>query len=135
MDYFVILNLSVGASALFGVLSPAHPSGSPDETLTLFGIAPRVGFNIPFTDIMSWWPKVYFGYTTVSASSSGPSSGQNETAIGIYAPFMFHPSPHFILGIGRQLSNNATSGDASVSQPKITEVGIQATVGGWCLGN
>jgi hypothetical protein len=139
MDYFVIRNLSVGASALFGVLSPAHPKGSPDETLTLFGIAPRVGFNVPFTDTVSWWPKAYFGYTTASASSSGPSNGQNEMAIGIYAPFMFQPSPHFILGIGpnfsTQLSNNATSGDASVSQPKITEVGIQATVGGWCLGD
>jgi hypothetical protein len=66
------------------------------------------------------------------------SNGVNATAIGIFAPFMFEPTSHFILGIGpnfsTQLSSNQTSGSASVSEPKVTQVGVQATIGGWLLG-
>ena len=142
-DYFVIPNLSVGGNILFELLSPAHGSGT-GTSYTLFGIAPRVGYNIPLTDMISIWPKVYFSYITGSASNNGGSA--NAAAIGIFAPVMFVPATHFVLGIGpnfsTQLSSNSTASPAgsvsvsgSTSLPKVTQVGIQATIGGWFLGD
>jgi hypothetical protein len=135
-DYFVIPNLSIGGNILFGLLSPAHGSGT-GTTYTLFGIAPRVGYNIPITDMISFWPKVFFGYTTASGSNN--SGGYNSAALGVFAPIMFVPATHFVLGIGpnfsTQLSNNATGSGTSVAGPKLTQVGIQATIGGWFLGD
>jgi hypothetical protein len=136
-DYFVIPNLSVGGNILFGLLSPAHGNG-PGTSYTIFGLEPRVGYNIPITDMMSFWPKVYFSYATASASNNGGSA--NSAAIGVFAPLMFVPATHFVLGIGpnfsTQLSSNVSPGGGgpSVSAAKLTQVGIQATIGGWFLG-
>lgn len=146
-DYFVIPNLSVGGNILFGVFNPAQAGSGPSTTATLFGIAPRVGYNISITDMISFWPKAYFAYTTFNASAGGGSSGGNATAIGLFAPIVFVPVPHFFLGIGpnfsMQLSSNSTfsgssggvSASGSTSNPTVTQVGVQATIGGWFLGD
>jgi hypothetical protein len=160
-DYFVIRNLSVGANVLFGVLNPAPPPQAPPPSPppfpvtrrvseTVFGIAARVGYNLTLTDTISFWPKLYFGYVTISTTTNLnandlPSSGANATAIGIFAPFMFQLATHFLLGIGpnfsTQLSNNQTSGSTAIfetsglSQPLVTQVGVEATIGGWFLGD
>lgn len=141
-DYFVINNLSLGASVLVGVLNPAHGSNNQGINETIFGIAPRVGYNLALSDFISFWPKVYFGYVTVSASGNGignTSSGSNATALGVFAPFMFEPARHFLFGIGpnasTQLSSNSTSGGNSTGQPKVTQIGVQITFGGWFLGD
>jgi hypothetical protein len=136
-DYFVIENLSIGGNVVVGVLSPAHGSNGSGPSETIFGIAPRVGYNVPIGDSVSFWPKLFFAYT--SASESNPSASANMSAIGVYAPFMFRPAPHFFLGIGpnfsTQLSSNETVGNLSTSGAKVTQVGLQATIGGWLLGD
>ena len=144
-DYFVIGNLSLGANILFGLVSPAHGNTGNGISETLFGIAPRVGYNIPISDSLSFWPKVFFGYTTVSSSGGSTVNGVstnpgfNSTGIGVFAPLMIDPAPHFFLGIGpnfsTQFSSNQTSGSASQSLPKVTQVGLQMTLGGWSLGD
>jgi hypothetical protein len=151
VDYFVINGLSIGGQGLVAVLNPAHGNSGSGETVTEFGIAPRVGYNLPITDMISFWPKVYFGYLTASASNSNNgvsgSGGSNAAAIGIFAPFIFEPARHFILGIGpnfsTQLSNNQTSSatvmgvtrNTTTAEPKATVFGLQATIGGWFLGD
>jgi hypothetical protein len=136
VDYFVINSLSIGVDGLIGVLNPAHGNSGSGTTITIFGIAPRVGYNLPITDSISWWPKVYFEYVTASSSNNGGSG--NVSAIGLFAPFMFEPARHFLIGIGpnvsTQLGNNSTSGGMTTPLPKVTMFGIQATIGGWCLG-
>jgi hypothetical protein len=137
IDYFVIDSLSLGIDGLIGVLNPAHGNRGPGTTITLFGIAPRVGYNIRITDGISWWPKVFFEYVTFSSSNN--NGGGNASAIGLFAPFMFEPARHFLLGIGpnvsTQLGNNSTQGGMSTPNPKVTLFGVQATIGGWCLGD
>ncbi|HLK41102.1 MAG TPA: hypothetical protein VKU41_30335 [Polyangiaceae bacterium] len=155
VDYFPINGLSVGASFVVGVLNPAVANGASGGTETIFGIVPRVGYDLPLSEFVSFWPKVYFGYVTYSVSGgSGPvsvSGGGNQSAIGLFAPFMFEPARHFLLGIGpsvsTQLGNNTTTqtstngtivngnGNTSVSNPKVTLFGLQATIGGWFLGD
>jgi hypothetical protein len=44
-------------------------------------------------------------------------------------------SPPHRPNLSTQLSSNSTGAGMSVSQPKVTQVGVQATIGGWCLGN
>ena len=138
VDYFVIDGLTLGAGLIFAVINPAHGNDPQGETITVFGIAPRVGYNIPITDTISFWPKVFFAYESTSVSNNLPG-GFNSTALGVFAPFMFHLAPHFFLGIGpnllTQLSNNETQGNASASFPKVTQLGIDATLGGWLLGD
>jgi hypothetical protein len=156
-DFFVIPNLSVGGQLLFDYYSfgssstPSAGGGAsgstsnPSTNITVLGIAPRVGYNIRLTDWVSFWPKLYVSYATTSASQSGAdgSSGSNSFTLGLYAPFMIHPAKHVFFGIGpnflTQLSANTTTsgGGASTStaSSKLTEVGLQATIGGWFLGN
>lgn len=139
LDFLVIDGLSLGGSLLFGVLSPAHGSGQ-GVSETLFGIAPRIGYNIPITSVVSFWPKAYFGYTTATASSGNQSASTNQTAVGLYAPFMFHLVPHFFLGLGpnvsTQISNNESpaGGGSNISEPTVTQLGFEVTIGGWMLG-
>jgi hypothetical protein len=136
-DYFVIPNLSLGAELLVGFLSPAHPNGTNGVTDTVLGIAPRIGYNIPLSDNVSFWPKLFFGYTSISGSNN--SGGANSVVLGVFAPFLFHVAPHFFLGIGpnlsTQLSNNRTQGNASIGAPEATVLGLQATFGGYFLGD
>jgi hypothetical protein len=139
-DYFVIPNLSVGGQILFNLISVAVPTGSTSFSITSFGIAPRVGYNIPITDMISFWPKLDFEYQTASVSNNGGS--QNAFSIGIYAPFVITPVQHFFFGIGpsfgAQLSNSVTAAGQnqnSVSGPKVVEFGIAASFGGWFLGD
>ncbi|HEY1691591.1 MAG TPA: hypothetical protein VGG39_05500 [Polyangiaceae bacterium] len=138
LDYFVIDSLSLGADLLVEILSPSHENPAPGTTSTnpggqdtLLGIAPRVGYDLRLSDAFTFWPKVYFAYATLS----GPGGGANSETLGVFAPFLWHPVPHFFLGLGpnfsTQLGNNLTGGGQSQGQPKVTQLGIQATLGGW----
>jgi hypothetical protein len=138
-DYFVIKNLSVGGNLQFGVFNFAHGTGNgPGDTATYFGIAPRVGYNVAITDSLSIWPKLYFAFATVPAGSGG-GQGATQSSIGVFAPFVFAPVPHFFVGIGpnfsTQLSNSGFGPITGTSGSKVTQVGIQATVGGWLFGD
>ena len=137
LDYFVADSFSSGAQLLVGVLNPAHGNAGGGNTDTILGIAPRIGYDFRIADSVTFWPKLYFGYATLSSSNNG--GGYNSTSIGIFAPFLFHLASHFFIGIGpnvsTQLGENATQGNGSVAEPKLTELGVAATFGGWFLGD
>jgi len=143
-DAFAIDNFSLGGNLLVGLINPPHGNTGSGQTITVFGIAPRVGYNFPISDVISFWPKIFFGFAEASANNSGGSS--NTTAIGAYAPFLFHVVPHFFIGIGpnfsTQLSStvsqpnprpgvSSTNTNINSDRPKVTQVGIQFTFGGW----
>jgi hypothetical protein len=142
-DYFAFHNLSFGAEILVGFLQPAAPSNSaggsssPADNYLIFGIAPRIGYNVAISDLVSFWPKIYFGYQT--ASGNNDNGGANQELVGLFAPFLFHLAPHFFFGVGPNFStvlgNNTTGGGGpSTPGPKVTQFGLQATLGGWFLG-
>jgi hypothetical protein len=128
IDYFVIDHLSVGA------FTGLEYSSAPGGSVTTYGIGPRVGYDIPFTERFSIWPKagLSFNSTTVKfdASSIGginvPSSSTSNTALALnlYAPVMFH-SHHYFVGFGPSLDADL-SGNA-----KTTTVSGRLVVGGW----
>ncbi len=128
VDYFVIPKLSVGA--FVGV---DHQSQSLGSTTT-FGVGPRVGYDIAFSDRFSIWPRVGFSFNhstiKIDAESVGgidtPSSEASNDAIAInlFAPLMYH-TQHVFAGVGPALDTDL-SGDA-----KATTFAIRATLGGW----
>lgn len=136
-DYFVIDNLSIGAQVMLGFASSSPPNGGQGTTTTLYGIAPQVGYNIPFSDSISFWPKLFFAFAGSSQSNNGGSG--NSGTIGVFAPFLFHVATHFYLGVGPDFSTqafvNQTNGGPNPppinNPPKVTTFGAMATVGGW----
>lgn len=125
VDYFVIQNLSIGGSVLFNYKNAG--SGSA----TRFGVGPRVGYNIPFSDLISVWPKIGMSLASTSTSTKAtaqiPAADESNTAIAlnVFVPVMFHPAPHFFAGFGPFV-------DADLSgKQKATTFGGKLTLGGW----
>jgi hypothetical protein len=127
-DFFVIPELSVGGFIGFEYTK----AGNSDATR--FGIGPRVGYNIPLTDLVSLWPKIGFSYshtsvstdvaiargTTLQAGSSG-----DAFALNLFLPIMFHPVAHFFAGFGPFLDTDLSGNN------KVTTFGGKLTIGGW----
>lgn len=123
VDYFFVNNISVG-----GFLGIDYAKSGPSKTTT-FGIGPRVGYNITFSERWSFWPKLGFSYTSSSlttevAGVKVDTSG-NHVAFNIFAPVMLHPVKHFFLGFGPAIDTDL-SGDA-----KQTTIAGRLTFGGW----
>jgi hypothetical protein len=128
-DYFVIENLSIG-----GIIMLDYQNTANADT-TRFMIGPRVGYNIPFTDMLGLWPKLGFSFTHDSVSTELPTGDDNTEltatrggshfTLNLFAPLMFHPVTHFFVGFGPFLDADL-SGDN-----KVTVFGGRLTVGGW----
>jgi opacity protein-like surface antigen len=131
IDYFLIDHLSLGA---FTGIEYSH---TPASSTTSYRIGPRIGYDIPFSDRFSLWPKVGFSFnaTTLKIDASEatgvriPSSSttNNAIALNVYVPVTFHSHNYFV-GFGPALDTDL-SGDS-----KATTISGRLTVGGWVLG-
>jgi len=130
VDYFVIDGLSVG-----GFIALSH-TALENSDFTVFGIGPRVGYNITLNDSVSIWPKVGFSFTSFSSGEETDgdgdvvleeSTGNEGIALNLFVPIMFHPAPHFFAGFGPFLDVDL-SGDN-----KATYIGARLSLGGWFL--
>jgi hypothetical protein len=153
LDYFVVPNLSIGATANVAYQDDTgyDSSGNLYATKTTsVSVAPRLGFNVPFGDYVSWYPRVAFGFLTqqnntslvtlTSNPSGAPFQATTSRASGawmsLFAPILFHPAPHFFIGIGPRLTRDFThleGASASFGQP-ITIDG-EFVIGGWWGGS
>ena len=135
-DFFVIPNLSLGALLDFEKQSQDIFGTSAD--VTVLGIAARLGYNIPLSDLVSIWPRIEIGYVHGSTDIGGTSATLSTVPFVVDIPLLFHLAPHFFFGPGfvfaTQLSNSASGMGRSVDQRKITEVGADLTIGGYFGG-
>jgi hypothetical protein len=128
VDYFLIDRLSLGA--FLGVDTQSQPGGSH----TTFGIGPRVGYDIAFSNYVSIWPRIGISYNSTTVKTDAHSLGgvtiaaakatNNALALNLFAPIMFHTN-HYFAGAGPALDTDL-SGDA-----KATTFAVRATLGGW----
>jgi hypothetical protein len=133
LDYFVADSISIGGKIQYSNISSDGGDGS------LIGIGPRVGYNLGLTDNISLWPKLSFVYAMTSAEADSPGAEEikgTKMTVGVDAPILFHPAPHFFIGLGPyfelDLSSKAKVGDGdSVDGPKDTAFGVRTVVGGW----
>jgi len=140
-DYFVIQGLSIGAQISYehdhtsGGGSTNGSSGSSSSTDTdTFGIGPRIGYNIPITDLFSFWPKVALIFT----DTAGKGYSANTFDVQVYAPVLLHLAPHFFMGLGPQIQTDLTASESAAGQsinnpPKTTSYGLYFTIGGWTV--
>jgi len=126
VDYFVFNNVSVGAMVGIDYVSTSGAHA------TTFGIGPRLGYNLSFTERFSFWPKIGVSYSTTSVSVDSAiapgaefSASGSHVALNVFAPLMFHPIKHFFVGFGPALDTDL-SGDA-----KQTTVAGRLTIGGY----
>jgi hypothetical protein len=125
-DYFVIDHLSVGGLVGLDITSDS-PQQGPGTTVTTFSVGPRVGYDIPLTDAISFWPDVFLAYSNSTFSNNGRSNSSAAVTIGAFAPFLFHPVTYFFLGLGPNVSTDLSRDNGG----KVTSYGIMSTIGGW----
>jgi hypothetical protein len=133
-DYFIAPNISIG-----GIIGVSHGSvdlgGGYSASGTGFVIGPRVGYVVNLNDQVSLWPRLSIQYAYESVSSGGTDGSLSAVPLVVDVPILWHPASHFFLGAGfvlsTQLSNSASAGGVSVDQPKTTDIGIDAMIGGY----
>jgi hypothetical protein len=110
LDTFLLSNFSVGGVVGFGY-------GSGNST---FEIGARAGYVLPIVNQVAFWPTggIYFSYTT------GNHMSQNHTYLGIFAPFLYVPTPHFFVGLGPTFNQGLSGGNGQ-------DYGLDFTLGGW----
>jgi hypothetical protein len=135
-DFFVIPNLSLGA--LLDFERQSQDVAGMNVSVTIFGIAARLGYDIPISDLVSLWPRVEIGYSHGSTDILGNSATLTSIPFVLDIPLLFHPAPHFFIGPGfvfaTQLTSSASSGGVSADQPKLTQIGVDLTIGGYFGG-
>jgi hypothetical protein len=129
LDYFVIDNLSIG-----GQISYASNNDGATKNLS---IAPRLGYNLAFSDDFSLWLQAGVAYaSTKTEDSAGADVKGSSFGLALNAPFLYHITNHFFLGAGpfasTELGNSAkVGGGASVDNPKSTSFGLLTLLGGY----
>ena len=112
-DTFIAPHVSVGGIARYGHDSAGTGTDS-------FGLTARAGYAIGIHDRFGVWP---LGGLAVGHSSEIHKSSTNTSLI-LFAPFMFHPAPHFFAGLGPSFRLN-------LSGPGGNQFGIDSMLGGW----
>jgi hypothetical protein len=130
-DYFVVRSFSLGLHALW---EHTEISGVPGTSTWIAGV--RVGYALRIGDAFSFWPRanVDFQHTSIVTIGSSPDGGivageisSDGLALGLFAPFLFHPVPHFFVGAGP----NAQTVVATSSTDRPTVYGLMFLLGGW----
>ena len=128
VDYFMIKSLSLGV--FLGVEHQSARGGSS----TAFGVGPRVGYDVAFSNHLSLWPKLGFSYNTITQKVDAEDIGGIQTpavsdtnkaiAFNLFVPLLYHTN-HYFAGVGPALDTDL-SGD-----PKATTFAVRVTLGGW----
>jgi hypothetical protein len=125
-----------GAAWIFADVSYSVSSGgmSRDQPKRTYGgIAPRVGWILPLTDSLSFWPRAGVEYETLSSASSTTSAGGttitssgaslNQLSADIEANLVYSPYRH--IGFELELYGAIPiSGNASIDQGNGTSTNI-----------
>lgn len=156
-DYFVVRNVSIGLSLDFST-SEGKGYGSDGSlvrtTVTTLSAGAQLGYNLQITRWLSFYPRLTLGVESQhralalesgqSLSVAGSPTGSSSTTlvgpwIDVNAKLLFHPAPHFFVGVGPQFFQElGRSQDRSKSNVDAggqrTELGAGVVVGGYFGG-
>lgn len=109
VDFFIVDNISLG-----GALGFFSMSGSNASDIDGFIISPRVGFNVPISDIVKFWPKVGLTFISVDNTRAFGIGGEANFAFFARPNWAFLVSPTLDLApFGSQDNPNGPSNDFS----------------------
>ena len=97
-DYFVLDGLSVGGQLILNYVK------SGDTHATEYGVAPRIGYDLGLTNVLSVWPRVGLSWLHDPANLSDPAL--NRLSFVASVPLLVHPSAHFFAGIGPAIATD-----------------------------
>jgi hypothetical protein len=149
--YFILDHLSIGGEVLFASISAksiTKTNGTTTETdapgPNALGLMPLIGYDISISDKFSIWPQGGIGfrrawYTEHRDRQPDIDHGESWWFFAADVPFMFHPVPHFSLGVGPGVtvtlskSQSASQGGITVSEDHSTTQirWLSATLVGW----
>jgi len=147
VDYFVARNLSLGGFVLgsYDSTTTEYALAEVENTTSAIGLGISVGYNVPISQIFSWWLRSELGFylahnktqqiltqglSNGAASLGGTSTDEEALVASLYLPFLVHPVPHFFIGFGPEafvdIVHKIDSGD-----DRRLHFGASSTVGGW----
>ncbi len=101
-DWLPVQNLTLGGAVwLYADLQATNSTGGKNTDqpkLTYWGIAPRVGYVIPMSDKLSFWPRAGVEYNNVSSSDG--SLSVTQFAVDLEAMLVISPWNHFGFTVG-----------------------------------
>jgi hypothetical protein len=123
VDWFFMDSVSLGG--FVGVEYTSSQGGSS----TVISLGPRLGYNLPLSERLSFWPKLGFSLASTSFEDDAVVGDDDESntsvQLNLFAPLMFHPVQHFFLGLGPALDQDLSGDD------KATTIAVRLTLGGW----
>jgi opacity protein-like surface antigen len=134
LDWIPIRNLTLGG-ALWAYTqltstdsrSPANGSSTSSDQpkVTYWGVAPRVGYVVPLSEVLSLWPRAGVEYHNVSASSVNGKASPSANQFSLEAEVMLVVSPwnHFGFTVGPTI-------DVPVSGSTTSPAGMGTGTGG-----
>lgn len=114
IDYVLAPNVTLGGS-LFGTLpmssSAERTQNGTTETrdstrTSAFGIGARVGYVIPLTPTIAFWPRGGLSYARVTQTTVAPdgstsdSTSLSQPGLNLEGLFVLQPAPHFGITVG-----------------------------------
>lgn len=111
LDYFVAPNISVG-----GLVGLRYTKPSFGDSNTELHLGARAGYNLVLTDVISLW-------ATLGIKFVDPGVGDSFTSAKVFAPFLFHPVPHFFVGLGPSFEQGLSD--------SFTNFGLESLIGGY----
>jgi len=146
LDYFVARNLSLGGFVLgtYDNATTSIPYAKIDTTTSAVGLGVSVGYNVPISQLFSWWLRSELAFALAhrknegtlaqglssTGAVSGSSTDEEVLVASLYLPFLLHPVPHFFIGFGPEafydLVHKVGAGD-----DQRFHFGASSTVGGW----
>lgn len=114
LDYVIAPKVTLGG-AIFGTLPMSSSeertqngvTDTRDSTrVSAFGIGARIGYVIPLTPTVSFWPRGGLSYARVTSTSVDPqgvtqgSDTVSQPALNLEPLFVIQPAPHFGIVVG-----------------------------------
>ena len=138
-DVFVANHFSIGVDLSIGYASTtglASNGAKIDYTSTSFGIAPRVGVDVPISSSLSFYPRAAIGTGSLTQDEVSSNGAENKhtvarTWVSLYAPLLVHPEPHFFVGVGPLVVHELSATDQYGKENQRTTIGASLLLGGW----
>jgi hypothetical protein len=126
LEAFILPRLSLGSALgiAFESSDSAHAVG--------FGAWPRVGYVVPFSRDLVFWPRAGVELSTSTITVGNESSRSQGVALALYAPLSLLPLPHIEIGFGPTFfADIVRRSSGGVDAPKGTSLGLAIEIGGW----
>ncbi|WP_394836075.1 hypothetical protein LVJ94_04105 [Pendulispora rubella] len=116
LDYAIIDHLTIGGS-VFVAFDVSHSRTNKGGNLTqdvdlskesFFGFAPRVGYVLPLSASVAFWPRGGFSYIrrnfqSPDSSDADLSASVDQFALDLEPMFVLSPVPHFGITVGANI--------------------------------